>query len=226
MTNPSPAPAANAPAAAHLAIDVWSDIGCPWCYVGKSRLDQAIASSPHPGSISVTTHSFELDPAMSGNPKSTLDVVAQKMGVSVTEAEALEQRMAALAGAEGLEYSARRVHANSFDTHRVLHLAADHGVAGQVLSVIQRELFSGRANVYDRTFLAATASDLGIPRERAEEVLSSDEYADAVRQDEAEAQQLGVTGVPFAVFGGRLAIPGAASVDGYVSAIEQARSQR
>ena len=106
------------------------------------------------------------------------------------------------------------------------HLAGTLGLADQLLDVLQRTLFSGQANAYDHTVIADAASRLGIPRHRVEEVLASSEYADAVRADEAEARRLGVTGVPFAVFGGRTAIPGAASAEGYAKAIEEAWSRR
>lgn len=102
---------------------------------------------------------------------------------------------------------------HSFDVHRVLHLASTIGLADQLLGDLQRTLFSGRANVYDHAVLADASSHLGIPRRRIEEVLSSNEYAHAVRADEREAKALGATGVPFTVFDGRIAIPGATSIE-------------
>ncbi|HWG62171.1 MAG TPA: DsbA family oxidoreductase [Streptosporangiaceae bacterium] len=219
MTSSSPLPASGAK---HLQIDVWSDVACPWCYIGKSRLEKAIASSDHAGSITVFPHSFELDPAASREPIPTLELLSGKLRLPQEQVERMEDQMIALATAEGLEYTPHRVNANSFDAHRVLHLAATYGLAGQLLGVLQRELFSGRANVYDPVFLVAAATGLGIPGERVEEVLAGDEFEEEVRQDEHAARRLGITGVPFAVLAGRYAIPGAASVEGYAQAIEQA----
>jgi predicted DsbA family dithiol-disulfide isomerase len=208
----------------HLRIDVWSDIVCPWCYIGQHRLRQAIASSPHAEAISVVPRSFELDPTSPSEPVPTLDMLAQKFGIPTARAERLEAQMTALAHGDGLEYSPNRVNANTFDAHRLVQLAATHGLGNQFLDLLQRELFSGRANIFDHSFLTGAAAQLGIPRQRAEEVLHGDEYADAVRRDEQEARSLGITGVPFTLVDARLAISGASSVDGYKQAIEQARS--
>jgi predicted DsbA family dithiol-disulfide isomerase len=149
-----------------------------------------------------------------------------KYGVSLAQARAIEDKAVALAQREGLPFAVDRVVANSFDVHRVLHLAGTFGLADQLLGVLQRILFGGQANAFDHTVIADAASRLGIPRHRVGEVLASNEYADAVRADEAEARRIGVTGVPFAVFGGRTAIPGAASGEGYAKAIEQAWSRQ
>lgn len=224
-SRPAP-PADESSAARQLRIDVWSDLACPWCYVGKSRLDKAIASSPHADAITVVVRSFELDPAMSHDVRPNLEVLSASHGLSLAQARALEDGVVAIAQREGLPFAVDRVLASSFDVHRVLHLAGTFGLADQLLGVLQQTLFSGQANAYDHTVIADAASHLGIPRHRVEEVLASDEYADAVRADEAEARRIGVTGVPFAVFGGRAAINGAASSEGYAKAIEQAWSRQ
>lgn len=205
-----------------LRIDVWGDIGCPWCYIGKKRMEKAIADSPHASAIEVVHHSYELAPGISHEPVKVPVFVAQKLGVSVTQAVQMENQVATVAHAEGLEYVADRVQANTFDAHRVLHLAAEYGLDGQLMTLLQRELFSGRANVYAHSFLIDAAASLGIDRERVRAVLDGDHYADAVRKDIDDAARLGVTGVPFAVIGGRFGIPGAGSVDTYAKAIEQA----
>jgi predicted DsbA family dithiol-disulfide isomerase len=221
VSSPQP-PAGEAPAGKELQIDVWTDLACPFCYIGKNRLDQAIAASPHADAISVRVHSFELDPSISSEPRANLEVVAAKYGMTMAQAGHMEDKVVALAHRDGLPFTADRVVANSFDVHRVLHLAGTFGVADKLVGVLQRALFSGEANIYDHTVLTEAASQLGIPRSRIEEVLTSDEFADAVREDEDEARRLGVTGIPFTVFDGQVAIPGAASVDGFAAAIEQA----
>jgi len=217
---------AGASAGKQLQIDVWSDLACPWCYIGKNRLDQAIASSPHAGAITVRVHSYELDPDMSYEPTPNLDLLAAKYGLSQAQAKRMEDKVAALAHREGLPFTAERVVANSFDVHRVLHLAGTAGIADELLGILQRALFSGQANIYDHAVLTEAASQLGIPRSRVREVLSGDEYADAVRADEEEARLLGVSGIPFTVFGERIAIPGATSIEGFKNAIQQAWSNK
>jgi predicted DsbA family dithiol-disulfide isomerase len=209
-----------------MLVEVWSDINCPWCYLGKHRLEQAIAGSPHAGSIDLAFHSFELDPTASTEPRPLLEMLAAKMGVSPAEAAEMDDRVGAMARAEGLPYTSDRVAANSFDLHRVVHLADTAGQGGALLDVLYRDLFGGTANVYDHTYLADSATGLGIPRERVVEVLAGDEFAEDVRRDVATAAQLGVRGVPFTVLGKRYGIPGATSVEGFAGAIEQAWGAR
>lgn len=221
-TSPRTQTTAKAATDKQLQIDVWGDLACPWCYIGKNRLDQAIAASPHAEAITVKVHSFELDPDMSPEPKPNLELLAAKYGLSRADALHMENKVAAIAHREGLPYTGDRVLANSFDVHRVLHLADTVGLADQLLGVLQRELFSGHANVYHHTVITGIATRLGLARDRVEEVLSGDEYADAVRADETEARELGITGVPFAVLDGRIAIPGSTDTGGYTNAINRA----
>jgi predicted DsbA family dithiol-disulfide isomerase len=209
-----------------LQIEVWSDLACPFCYIGKNRLDQAIASSPYAGAITVRIRSYELDPDLSYQPVPNLQVVAAKYRMSLAQAERMEDKVVALAHADGLPFTADRPVANSFDVHRVLHLASTFGLDDELLGVLQQTLFSGQANSYDHAVLTEAASQLGIPRGRVEEVLATDEYTDDVRDDEAEARRLGVTGIPFTVFDGRIAIPGAASIEDFAKAMQQAWSNK
>jgi predicted DsbA family dithiol-disulfide isomerase len=209
-----------------LLVEVWSDISCPWCYLGKHRLEQAIAGSPHAGSIDLAFHSFELDPGASTEPRPLLEMLAAKMGVAPEQAAEMDDRVGAMARAEGLPYTSDRVVANSFDLHRVVHLADESGQGGALLTVLYRDLFGGTANVYDHAHLADTAAGLGIDRDRVVAVLDGDEFAEDVRRDIATAAELGVRGVPFAVLGKRYGIPGATSVEGYAGALEQAWGAR
>jgi predicted DsbA family dithiol-disulfide isomerase len=209
-----------------LLVEVWSDISCPWCYLGKHRLEQAIAGSPHAGSIDLAFHSFELDPGASTEPRPLLEMLAAKMGVPPAQAAEMDDRVGAMARAEGLPYTSDRVVANSFDLHRVVHLAERSGRGAALLTVLYRDLFGGTANVYDRTYLVDAAAALGIDRARVAAVLDGDEFAEDVRRDIATAAQLGVRGVPFAVLGKRFGIPGATSVEGYAAGIEQAWGAR
>lgn len=209
-----------------LQIDVWGDLACPFCYIGKSRLDKAIASSLYPDAVTVRHHSYELDPDMPYEPRPNLEMVAAKYGMSLAQAEQMEDQVVALAHREGLPFTADRVVANSFDVHRVLQLAGTVDLDDRLLGVLQQALFSGQANTYDHKVLTEAASQLGIPRSRVEEVLASDEFADPVRADESEARRIGVTGVPFTVFGGRIAISGAASIEDFARAVDQAWSDK
>lgn len=209
-----------------MLIEVWSDISCPWCYLGKHRLEQAIAGSPHAGSIDLVFHSFELDPTASTEPQPLLDMLAAKMGVSPADAAQMDDRVGSTARAEGLPYTSDRVVANSFDLHRVVQLAETFGKGAELLTVLYRDLFGGTADVYEPKYLVEAAAGLGIPRERVTEVLDGDEFAEDVRRDIATAAQLGVRGVPFTVLGKKYGIPGATSVESYAAGIEQAWAGR
>jgi predicted DsbA family dithiol-disulfide isomerase len=130
--------------------------------------------------------------------------------------------MAALASAQGQPYAIHHPVASSFDAHRMLHLAAEHGAASGFMDAVQRDLLGEGVNVYTAAYLADAAIKAGVPAARAKALLAGDEYANAVRADEKLAREAGVTAVPFAILGGRLAIPGAATATTYADAITQA----
>jgi predicted DsbA family dithiol-disulfide isomerase len=205
-----------------LHIDIWADFGCPACYLAKPRIDQAIAASGRADDITVTYRSFELFPDAGPEPFDSFEHVLHKTGGDQAQAARIEEHMAALARSQGQPYTVHHPVANSFDAHRMLHLAAGHGAAGEFMSMVQRDLLGEGVNVYTAAYLADAAVKAGVPAGRAQSVLAGDEYAEAVRADEKLAREVGVTGVPFTVLGGRLAIPGAASARAYADAIRQA----
>jgi predicted DsbA family dithiol-disulfide isomerase len=205
-----------------LRIDLWVDVACPWCYLGKRRLETAIERFEHADAVDVVLRGFELDPTASKTPVDLHSYLAKRMGLGPEQLREMDEQMSKLAAEDGLPYSGDRVAANSLDVLRLVQLAQRHGVANQYMSAVQTALFSGERNAYDHDRLIETAVELGVPEHEATAVLAGDEYADQVRQDHAEAIQLGATGVPFAVLGDRYGIPGAASVDGYEQAIRTA----
>lgn len=205
-----------------LIIELWTDLGCPWCYIGKHRLEQAIATTVPVGQVRVVLRSFQLDPDMAATPVSVPEVFVAKHGGTAEHARRMEARMAELAQAEGLPFSVDRPAANAFDVHRVLHLARAHGVATPLFSTLQRGYFAGEVNPFDDDVLVQVAADAGVPARETRATLSGDAYAQAVRDERAEGAALGITGVPFAVFNGTHAIAGATSVEGYATAITQA----
>ena len=207
-----------------LQLDVWFDFGCPFCYIAKPRLDKAIAESGRADDIELRLHSFELDPTASTEPKDTLAHVAEKVAGSLAQAELMEQRVIDLAVADGLPYRPHRPHANSFDTHRMLALAQEFGQGAAFVDRAQRDLFGDAVNIYGATYLRTAGAALDLPSERVEAVLHGDDFAEEVRDDEQVARDIGITGVPFTVLDGRLAVPGMTTVDGYLSAIQQASS--
>ena len=205
-----------------LHIDIWADFGCPACYLAKPRIDQAIAASGQADAITVTYRSFELFPDAGSEPFDSFEHVLHKFGGNQAQAARLEEQLAALARAQGQPYAIHHPVASSFDAHRMLHLAAEHGVASEFMSTVQRDLLGEGVNAYSAAYLVDAATETGVPAARAKALLAGDEYADAVQADEKLARELGITAVPFTVLGGRVAIPGAATASAYADAIRQA----
>jgi predicted DsbA family dithiol-disulfide isomerase len=205
-----------------LHIDTWADFACPACYLAKPRIDRAVAASGHADAITVTYRSFELFPDAGSEPFDSFEHVMHKTGGDQAQAARIEEHMAALARAQGQPYAIHHPAASSFDAHRMLHLAAEHGAASKFMNALQRDLLGRGINVYTAGYLADAATRTGVPAARARALLAGDEYADAVRADEKLAREAGVTAIPFTVLGGRLAIPGAATASAYADAISQA----
>ncbi|HJP77020.1 MAG TPA: DsbA family oxidoreductase [Pseudonocardiaceae bacterium] len=208
-----------------LSIDVWSDIVCPFCYLGEHRLSQAIARSPHADRIDLRIHTFHLDPTLPASPIATLEVLSAKHGLPAAQARTMEDGLARQARAEGLPYEVDRPAANTFDMLRLVQLGSVHGVGWEVMRDLQAEVFSANPDAYTPATLTRVAENLGIPEKEIHEVLAGDKYADAVRADHEQAVRLGARGVPFTVLGERLGIPGAVEADQFLAAIDQAWEQ-
>ena len=198
-----------------MKVEIWSDVVCPWCYVGKRNLEAALAEFPHADEVEVEWRSFELDPTTPTRVGLSMDeVLERKYGMSADEAAGANRRMTDLAASVGLEYHLDRVQiGNTFDAHRLIHLAADSGVGGAMKERLLAAYFTEGRAVSDHATLVELATEVGLDPARVAEVLDGDEFATAVRSDEARAVELGSTGVPFFVVDGRLGIPGAQPPD-------------
>lgn len=203
-----------------LRVDAWNDIVCPWCYVGEARLVRA-ASALSDVAVTILPHAFELDPSHS-HPEKVVDMLARKYGASPDDARGMDSRVAAMAAAEGLPYTSDRTTANTFDAHRLIAAAAEEDSSLPLLHALQRGHFSGELDLSDTGALVAVAVAAGMAEARARDVLAGDEYADAVRRDEAAARQMGATGVPFTVVDQRYAIPGCVESAQYEQALRTA----
>lgn len=204
-----------------VVIELWTDLGCPWCYLGKHRLDTAIAARPDADRFEIRLRSFELDPKASGAPEPIHEHLAAKYGASAAQVEAMESRIRGLAVADGLAWSDDRGTANTFDIHRLLKHADAQGVGTEFFTAVQDGYFAGTLDPFDAEQLVAAAVAAGLDADGVRSVLTGDDHADEVRADEAEAQALGATGVPFTVFGRRFATAGAQSVEGYGQVLDQ-----
>jgi predicted DsbA family dithiol-disulfide isomerase len=207
---------------APLTVEIWSDVVCPWCYIGKRRFEAALAEFPHP--VETVWRSFELDPgAPAVREHTATEHLAAKYGMSVEQAQASHARMTELAAAEGLEYDFDKTRGgNSFDAHRLIHLAAAHGKQDEAKERLMRAYFTEGVAIGDREALVALAADIGLDGDEARAALDGDAYADAVREDERLAQRIGIQGVPFFVLDRRLGVSGAQPAEVLVQALEQA----
>jgi len=192
-----------------LIIDIWSDVVCPWCYVGKRRLERALEET---GTVAdIRFHSFELDPsAPRKRDDSNAAHLAKKYGRSLAQAEQMLKQMTATAAADGItmDFGTSKP-GNTFDAHRLLHLASGLGKQVELKERLFKATFTDGASIGDPDTLIRLAGEVGIDEERARATLFSDEFADEVRADEENAQSLGISGVPFFVFGEKYAVSGA-----------------
>jgi predicted DsbA family dithiol-disulfide isomerase len=182
-------------------VEIWSDIACPWCYIGKRRFETALAAFEHSDDVRVTWRSFELDPGApverGGDRASHL---AEKYGTTREQAAAMQRTMTEVAGGEGLAFRFDIARSgNTFDAHRLLHLAAAHGAQDALKEGLLRAYLCEGRLVGDPAVLEALALDAGLPEDEMGEVLAGDRYAAEVREDERAAAALGITAVPFFV---------------------------
>jgi predicted DsbA family dithiol-disulfide isomerase len=207
-----------------MQIEVWSDVICPWCYIGKRRMEMALAKFPHWESVQVIWRSFELDPDSPRQPSDSLEeMLAEKYGVSRQEAAAMNARVTEAAKEVGLEYRLADARpGNTFDAHRLLHFAASKQLDDGASERLMRAYFSESLSVGDPAALARLAPEFGIAENEALAVLKSDAYSKEVRADEARAVNLGITAVPSFVIDENIGISGAQPVEVFAKAIQQA----
>jgi predicted DsbA family dithiol-disulfide isomerase len=205
-----------------VLIEVWADLGCPWCYVGKHRLQTAIARRPDADRFKVVMRSFQLDPTAPHElEKNEESYIRTHGGGTAADVLRLERQMQAIARKEGLEYTPDRLNANTFDLHRVVQYAGDQGLGSEFFSKVQDGFFTGTLNPFDPDALAGVAESVGLDAQRVREILANDEYSERVHADRREALELGATGVPFVVFDRRVGTPGAQKVPVYGQFLEQ-----
>jgi predicted DsbA family dithiol-disulfide isomerase len=207
-----------------LTIDVWSDVVCPWCAIGKRRLEVALSRFPHRDDVELVWRAFELDPsapALREGDNATR--IAEKYGRTKAQAEAMIQSVTDAAAKDGLHFElARSRSGNTFDAHRVLHLAAARGLQDAVKERFFRGYMSEGQAIGEREVLVRLASEAGLAADEVRAVLASDRYASEVRAEEEVARKLGIHGVPFFVLAGKYALSGAQPADVILRTLEQA----
>lgn len=207
-----------------LQVDIWSDVVCPWCAVGKARFEQALAGHPRASEVAVRWRSFELDRhAPRVREGDYVTMLATKYGTSPEQAQQMIDRVAQVSADEGLatDYSSAKP-GNTFDAHRVLHLAADRGLQDQVKDRFLRGYHAEGEAIGLPDVVQRLAVDAGLDEVEVKDVLAGDTYADAVRADEAQAVEYGISGVPFFVLDGRYGVSGAQPAEVLRAALDQA----
>lgn len=213
-----------------MRVEIWSDIACPWCYVGKARFEKALAAFPHRDRVEVVHRSFELDPGRAkGDTQPVITMLARKYGMSEAQAQAGEENLGRQAAAEGLEYRTRgRDTGSTFDMHRLLHFAKAHGRQDELIQALYRANFAEERSVFDGDgHLVELAVSAGLDADAARAVLADPSaHADDVRADEREAARLGATGVPFFVLDRAFGVSGAQPAEVFTQALTQAWEAR
>lgn len=213
-----------------LRVDIWTDINCPFCYIGKARFEAALAEFPHRDQVTVVNRSFELDPTLSRDHSAPVaESLAAKYGMTVEQARANEQNLIAQANELGLDYvSEGRDMGSSLDMHRLLHYAASIGRQNDLIDALYAANFAETTPLFgDPERLIEVAVNAGFDADAVRQVVEDPTaYADAVEADKQQAAQIGVRGVPFFVLDSKYAVSGAQPVELFAEALQTAWSEQ
>lgn len=206
-----------------MKVDIWSDVRCPFCYIGKRKFENALEKFPHKNEIEVNWHSFELDPYLETNPGvSATAHLSQAKGIPKEQAEGMEKHVATIAKEVGIDFNSKNtIVANSFNAHRLIQLAKAKGLANDAEEALFKAHFVEGKNIDDDETLIKTGVTIGLDESEVKKMLTSDAFAKEVKQDEKQAQSIGINGVPFFVLNNKYAVSGAQSPEIFLDALEQ-----
>ena len=207
-----------------MNVDIWSDIACPWCFIGKRRFEKALAEFPHRDDISVTWHSYQLDPGLPEHYDGTeVGYLSERKGMPVEQVREMFRHVAGQAAGEGLSYDFDHlVVANSMRGHQLLHLAKEHGVADQVKEALLSAHFEHGKDIGDLQVLTDIGVAAGLDASEIADVLHTERFRDAIGEDIAQARAIGIQGVPFFVIGERYGVSGAQPPELILQALQKA----
>jgi predicted DsbA family dithiol-disulfide isomerase len=196
-----------------MDVEIWSDIACPWCYIGKRRFERALAGFEHADDVNVRWRSFELDPdAPHEREGDRASRIARKYGLGLDQVREMERELLSQASGEGLDFRLDvQRSGTTFDGHRLVHLANEHGLGDQMKERLLHAYFNEGELISDHDSLLALGVEVGLPEEEVRELLAGDRFADEVRDDERTALELGITAVPTFVVDRARGISGAQS---------------
>lgn len=206
-----------------MKIDIWSDVVCPFCCIGATQLEKALNTFAHKDSVEVVHHSYQLMPdAPTSSEKSIHEVLAKKLGAPVAQAKAMNEQVSQRAADEGLTYDMDAVvPVSSFDAHRLIHFATVHGKQDEAMQRLFAAYFTNGESIADHDVLLSIAEEIDLDTAASKALIESDDYADAVRKDIADAASKGITGVPFFIVDDTYAISGAQGVETFSQALQQ-----
>ncbi len=206
-----------------MKIEVWSDFVCPFCYIGKRRMETALEDFPHKEKVCVVYKSYELDPDADRNPEMNMhELIAKKFGMSVEKAKKMNEDIGKQAEEVGLTYNFDHMKStNTFDAHRLAQYAAKHGKGKEITERLLYAYFTESKLISNHETLIELANEEGLDPKEVGKLLELNKYANVVREDEDQAQQIGVQGVPFFVFNEKYAVSGAQSTEAFKEVLEK-----
>jgi predicted DsbA family dithiol-disulfide isomerase len=210
-----------------MKVEIWSDVMCPFCYIGKRRFENALQELPFKDDIEVEWKSFQLNPDLQYQPGRNIDqYLAERKGFSIEKAKELNNYVTEMAAQEGLTYDFEKaVVANSFDAHRFAHLAKKQGKGDAAEESLFKAYFSEGRNISDYDTLVQLGIDIGLDATAVKQALENEDYTKEVYKDIAEADAIGVRGVPFFVIDRKYAVSGAQAKDVFAQALERSYTE-
>lgn len=219
--------AATAAVDSKMKIEIWSDVVCPFCYIGKRKLEQALEQFPHNDQVEISWKSFQLDPEAPAHGGDYLQYLSARKGWSLDQTRQLTQQVTQMAANAGLEYHLEKaITANSFDAHRLEHLASKKGLGDEVSEALFKAHFMEGKNIADHQTLTAIGVAIGLKEEEVKQLLDGSMFSEEVRQDIDEARKLQISGVPFFVIDRKYAISGAQDAAIFLQTLEKAYQER
>lgn len=206
-----------------MKIEIWSDVMCPFCYIGKRRFEDALQQFEHKDEVEVEWKSFQLNPNMETDPGLNINqYLSDVKGWNIDYARSMNNRLTEMAAQVGLTYDFdKAVVANSFNAHRLSHFAKKHGLGDAMEEALFKAYFTDGENIDDKHTLTELGVSIGLHADTIRQILDSNEFADAVKHDIAEAQYLGISGVPFYVMNQKYGVSGAQAVPVFSETLEK-----
>lgn len=210
-----------------MKVEIWSDIQCPFCYIGKRKFEAGLASFEGKEDVEVIWRSFQLNPNLKAQPgKDIYTYLSEIKGMSREQSVQMHQQVSAMAADAGLNYDFdKAVIANSYDAHRLIQFAKTKGLGDAAEERLFKAYFTEGADIGNQEMLEKLAAEIGLNASESKEVITTSAYADAVDQEVAEAQAMGIRGVPFFVIDRKYAVSGAQAPEAFLNALEQAQKE-